>query len=426
MMADQSAASLKRGTLTAGLIAGFRHRVPDRNHQPAVLTFAPRRRIRLHLDDYDNLLASLYRGPLEDPPWQGFLGLLCRTMQAFAVSLVLRPPASGDAGLILNYQAQQGGIADPADWPAAAYREQFFALDPFVNLPPGEVFTMAELVPEDQLRTSEYYRHYLEPAGILHIIGFDTIEPDGFQARLRACRSIDTAAFNATDKSLMARLVKHLRQAIQLHARLNRIESERDLYAGAFDRLSVATVILDEQGEVIHTNDVADALLAERDGISLGARQLHFTRREDGDEFRRLREPFLKQGIESSGPALTVAMRIQRPSGKPDLGLVIKPVPSSEWSEGQAWPRAAVFISDPQRQTDTSQQLIQRLFGFTPAESALTMRLIRGLSVVEAAAELGVSPHTARAQLKAVFAKTGVTRQAELVRLVIKSVANLG
>jgi len=46
--------------------------------------------------------------------------------------------------------------------------------------------------------------------------------------------------------------------------------------------------------------------------------------------------------------------------------------------------------------------------------------------VAEAAEELSVSPHTARAQLKSIFSKTGVGRQAELVRLIVKSVANLG
>jgi DNA-binding CsgD family transcriptional regulator len=36
-----------------------------------------------------------------------------------------------------------------------------------------------------------------------------------------------------------------------------------------------------------------------------------------------------------------------------------------------------------------------------------------------------ISPHTARAQLKSIFSKTGVSRQAELVRLILKSVASL-
>ena len=49
----------------------------------------------------------------------------------------------------------------------------------------------------------------------------------------------------------------------------------------------------------------------------------------------------------------------------------------------------------------------------------------RGLSLADVSGTLGISQHTARAQLKSIFAKTGVSRQAELVRLVLKSVAAL-
>ena len=50
----------------------------------------------------------------------------------------------------------------------------------------------------------------------------------------------------------------------------------------------------------------------------------------------------------------------------------------------------------------------------------------RGLSLAEVSEAQNISQHTARAQLKSIFAKTGVSRQAELVRLVLKSVASLG
>ena len=52
--------------------------------------------------------------------------------------------------------------------------------------------------------------------------------------------------------------------------------------------------------------------------------------------------------------------------------------------------------------------------------------LARGLSLAEVSEAQNISPHTARAQLKAIFAKTGVSRQAELVRMITKSVASLG
>ena len=88
-------------------------------------------------------------------------------------------------------------------------------------------------------------------------------------------------------------------------------------------------------------------------------------------------------------------------------------------------PCAAVFISDPDLEGSASQQILGELFGLTPAESNLAILLARGLSLAEASDTQHISQHTARAQLKSIFAKTGASRQAELVRLVLKSVASL-
>ena len=85
----------------------------------------------------------------------------------------------------------------------------------------------------------------------------------------------------------------------------------------------------------------------------------------------------------------------------------------------------AVFISDLEIQSLASKQTITTLFGFTNAEYELAQRLSQGMTLALAADELCISQHTARAQLKSVFAKAGVTRQADLVRLLIKSAATL-
>jgi DNA-binding CsgD family transcriptional regulator len=120
------------------------------------------------------------------------------------------------------------------------------------------------------------------------------------------------------------------------------------------------------------------------------------------------------------------ALRVPRPGVRSDLGLVIKPVPLSEWSEGQSSPSAAVFISDPDLKESTSRQVLGELFELTPAEANLATLLARGLSLAQVSDAQHISQHTARAQLKSIFAKMGVSRQAELVRLVLKSVASLG
>jgi DNA-binding CsgD family transcriptional regulator len=53
------------------------------------------------------------------------------------------------------------------------------------------------------------------------------------------------------------------------------------------------------------------------------------------------------------------------------------------------------------------------------------MLLANGLTLDQASAELGVSRNTARTHLRSLFSKTGVSRQTMLVRLILKSVANL-
>ncbi len=63
------------------------------------------------------------------------------------------------------------------------------------------------------------------------------------------------------------------------------------------------------------------------------------------------------------------------------------------------------------------QVALQEAFGATPAEARAAERFADGLTAREVAASLGVKEATVRGQLKAVFAKTGVNKAKDLVRL---------
>ena len=381
--------------------------------------------------DYDRLIQLIYRGALQEQPWQIALPALRQALDAQVASLVLRPPAEDDRGVILNCvrpDAQKAGeevhLADPDDWEVTAYREQFFALDPFINLPLDKVIALEDVLSDDELRSSDYYLHYLQPIDLFRILGVDTAEPGGMLARLRFSRRESEPRFQDRERQLLEQIAPHLRQAIEIYARLNRMTSERDLYAGAVNQLSVATIILDQQGQLLNSNGLARALLEERDGLGQRDQRLHLEKRELNRALQDALEAIVRarQGGETS---VVKALRVPRSSGRSDLGLVIRPVPTSEWSEGPFSPCAAVFISDPDLRDSASQQGLAELFGLTPAEANLALLLARGLSLAEASDTQSISQHTARAQLKSIFAKTGVSRQAELVRLILKSVASL-
>ncbi|MBG0808378.1 helix-turn-helix transcriptional regulator [Methylosinus sp. H3A] len=61
--------------------------------------------------------------------------------------------------------------------------------------------------------------------------------------------------------------------------------------------------------------------------------------------------------------------------------------------------------------------LLQGLFDLTPAEARVARAIAAGRPASEIAGAHGVSAETVRTQLRAVFAKTGVSRQVDLVRL---------
>ncbi len=380
--------------------------------------------------NYDELIGAVYEGALQSHPWQNALPLLRELFDAQVASLVLRPPSAQDRGVILNCVRPAPGddaedLADPDAWQSAAYQEEFFTLDPFVNLPRDQVVSLADMLSDEELLASDYYRHYLEPVGLYHILGVDTAEPGGMLARLRFSRRQQEAGFDDAQSRLLSSIVPHLRRAIQIYATLNRTTSERDVYAGAVAQLAVASIILDEQARVLSANPVAQALLDQADGLLLKGQHLHIEGRNINRELQQAVSDIIQ--AQHSGEACIVrALRVPRSAGRSHLGLLVRPVPMSQWSEGQSSPCAAIFISDPDQHESADRQTLGDLFELTPAESNLAILLARGLSLAEASEAQHISQHTARAQLKSIFAKTGVSRQAELVRLIIKSVASLG
>ncbi len=119
------------------------------------------------------------------------------------------------------------------------------------------------------------------------------------------------------------------------------------------------------------------------------------------------------------------ALQIERPSGLRAYALMIAPLnlELSQLNYQQA--AAMIFITDPEMQAEVPTEMLQRLYGLTPAEAKLAALLAHGKSVTEAAEELHVTQNTARTHLKHIFQKTGVNRQNELVKLILNSLAVL-
>ncbi len=77
--------------------------------------------------------------------------------------------------------------------------------------------------------------------------------------------------------------------------------------------------------------------------------------------------------------------------------------------------RAVLLLIDPDERCLPSESALKSYFGLSTAEARLAQCLASGDSLEDAANQLSISKHTVRVQLKGVFAKVKVHRQAELV-----------
>ena len=88
-------------------------------------------------------------------------------------------------------------------------------------------------------------------------------------------------------------------------------------------------------------------------------------------------------------------------------------------------PRAIVYMRATGHEQTPSLRRLNVLFGLSRREAMLASLIVQGLTVAEAAGDLGISEQTARTYLRQVFEKTGVTRQAELIRKLQASIASV-
>ena len=80
----------------------------------------------------------------------------------------------------------------------------------------------------------------------------------------------------------------------------------------------------------------------------------------------------------------------------------------------------------PLEHSESKEQLLMQRFALSPAQTRLTLLLMTGRTVKQAAGVLGVTEGSARQYVHRIFSKTGVKRQVDLIRIVGDALAQQG
>ena len=178
----------------------------------------------------------------------------------------------------------------------------------------------------------------------------------------------------------------------------------------AIDLLKSGVIVLGLRGQVLFTNQRAGSMLSWRDGLIVDSSGI--CRATDPEDTRRLHRCMRAARDQGLSDALTLQTQQHGP-----LRIVVRP--GEEDSDVGPVMCLHLFAEDDDPGIDP--HLLRGMFGLTPSESRLAAGLASGLSLEATAEREGWTLSSARSYLKTVFEKVGVTRQADLVRVVLKN-----
>jgi len=365
--------------------------------------------------DHDRLVELLYAGISDEKPFDSFLKGLRSSVDAESSTLIIERQRRDRPGAIYSGAASEERIARYSD---------LYTQDPFIDLPLGKVTTLAELVGEEGFSHSEFMTSFMTGSGWMHVVGADIVESSGARVRMRATRVLGRDNFGSAERKTFRRLLPHLTQAMGLFLRLNGLEAERELFAGALGRLAVGAIIVDRDCRILQATPQAEAILAEKDVLKNDRGRLRLLDEAGPSSAFTMAVAEIAETSDASF-AGSRAFSIHRSSGEA-LGLVVRPAPHSAKLHAPLRGAALVIIADAGSSVAPQPEVLVRLFGLTPAEAELAALMGQGLDLDDASATLGITKNTAKAHLRMVFSKTGVNRQSELVRLLLRSVDELG
>jgi DNA-binding CsgD family transcriptional regulator len=301
-----------------------------------------------------------------------------------------------------------------------AYAEYYYALDVWyerIARRGSRAHLGEEVAPLDEFLSLEWYNDFARPNGMHHLVGSVFELSAGGVGAVAIHRPADAHAFTERERALLDLLRPHLLQAYELMRRRGLEERTRRLSFDTLAALATAVLVVNARAEVRMMNAAAERLICAGLGLQVRNGRLGLTTAALDD---RLKVAVRCAALAPLGRSLFAGETISAPwgDGSP-VSIAISPLPADVSAGAIFEPLAAVFVSVGVADTPLDAEAIRAAYGLTAAEARVVLAVVGGQRLADFAAAAGISFNTAQVQLHSVFAKTGLHRQADLVREVL-------
>jgi DNA-binding CsgD family transcriptional regulator len=347
---------------------------------------------------------GLFAAALDRAEWPETLDRLAASADADGATLVVGPSTPETVAVsrsitdVVSDYFERRAVDDPREDRIIPTLERGFVSD-------FDLFTPAEIARDP------FYQEFLRPHGFAwNAAACLALAPEPIFLSFKRRRGMEP--FRADEIAALDAALPYLRALAASFAAAQDVVVTAEL--DAFARIGLGAIALDGRGRALHAN----RLVTLGDGITLMGGVPRATLAEDQAALDAvLRLALRAEPATAAPPPRRILLR--RKTGK--RGLAVEAIPLRGGRDNPlSRARALLLLTDLDRAAPPTDGDLRTIFGLTPREAALAVRLARGERLEAAATALRISREHARQRLKVIFDKTSTHRQAELVALLAR------
>jgi DNA-binding CsgD family transcriptional regulator len=278
------------------------------------------------------------------------------------------------------------------------------------------VMTESDLFSPEELDRHPFNSEFINAHGFRWGAGCFLSEVDGWNTAFTVERHANRERYGSAEIEAMRSILPHMRSAAQVASRLALARGDGML--DAFEKMCCAAILLGCTGKVHRYNAQTERYLGRDIRIVQGC--LTSCHKDSNAALQRVIGGVLgaPHRLPTHNQTLAAIARRNPPDGRPFFALGMPIIGAAQDVFQNA--KAILLLIDPDAQSTPPELILRHGFSLTRAEVRLTLALARGETLSEYAGAHGIAVGTARIQLKAIMAKTGTHRQAELLALLAR------
>jgi DNA-binding CsgD family transcriptional regulator len=362
------------------------------------------------LEILSDLIGTIYDTALDRTLWPDVLRKSAEFVGGSASSLYSKNAASKTGNSVLHWNSK-------SDAPVSNYFDEYVKTGPITTFDVGQVYSVEDCIPYAEVVQTRVYREWARSHGVVDHLAAILDRSATSLSLFVIFRSEEQGRVDDEMRRRMRLIIPHVRRSVLIGNVLDLNTTEKTAFADTLSGLAAGVFLVDENARISFANPSGQIMLddgkilRQKDGVLTTTDPR--TKATLPDVIAAARDGDAAVGVNG------ISVPLSWPPAEPWLAHILPLTSGMRQQAGMIYSAvAAVFVHRASLEIPSSMETMSKLYKLTPSELRVLAAVSEVGGVPAVAEVVDISQATVKTHLQGLFAKTGTSRQADLVKLV--------